>query len=151
MLRRARTRNSSASASTSLVHAATNPPPASAATDELPCQPGLVVLTWICWSTGVTPKAAGRQTCLVSWGREAGEKARLCADFLVERVTQVEEVHSGRGYQSHYGTRLHFGLGTCKHVDRVEVRWIGGGVDVLKNVPVDKLLTVTEGGATPKP
>ena len=24
---------------------------------------------------------------------------------------QIDEVHSGRGYQSHFGTRLHFGLG----------------------------------------
>jgi hypothetical protein len=60
-------------------------------------------------------------------------------------LTQIDEVHSGRGYQSHYGMRLHFGLGRRDHVDRVEVRWIGGGVDVLENVPVDRLLTVTEG------
>ena len=59
-------------------------------------------------------------------------------------LTQIDEVHSGRGYQSHYGTRLHFGLGKRKRIDRIEVRWIGGGVDVLKNVRVDKLLTITE-------
>ena len=60
-------------------------------------------------------------------------------------LTQIDEVHSGRGYQSHYGTRLHFGLGKRDRIDRIEVRWIGGGVDVLKNVPVDRLLTITEG------
>jgi hypothetical protein len=63
-------------------------------------------------------------------------------------LTQVDEVHSGRGYQSHYGMRLHFGLGKHERVDRIEVRWIGGGVDVLENVAVDRLLTITEGSTT---
>jgi hypothetical protein len=60
-------------------------------------------------------------------------------------LVQVDEIHSGRGYQSHWGSRLHFGLGKHAHVDRIEVRWIGGGVDVLENVKVDRLLTITEG------
>jgi hypothetical protein len=59
-------------------------------------------------------------------------------------LTLVDEVHSGRGYQSHWGSRLHFGLGPRDRVDRVEVRWIGGGVTVLENVAVDRLLTITE-------
>ncbi len=57
-------------------------------------------------------------------------------------LTQIDEVHSGHGYQSHFGMRLHFGLGKR---DRVEVRWIGGGIDVLKNVAVDRVLTIKEG------
>jgi len=57
----------------------------------------------------------------------------------------IDEVHSGRSYQSHFGTRLHFGLGRRERVDRIEVRWIGGGVDVLENVAVDRLLTISEG------
>jgi hypothetical protein len=60
-------------------------------------------------------------------------------------LKQVEEVHSGQGYQSHCGMQLHFGLGKRDHIDRVEVRWIGAGVDVLENVPVDRVLTITEG------
>jgi len=60
-------------------------------------------------------------------------------------LTLHDEVHSGRGYQSHYGTRLHFGLGARQKVDRIEVRWIGGSVDVLKDITVDQLLTITEG------
>jgi len=61
-------------------------------------------------------------------------------------LTQVAEVHSGRGYQSHYGTRLHFGLGRRNRVDRIEVRWIGGGADVVEGVDVDQLVTISEGG-----
>jgi len=62
-------------------------------------------------------------------------------------LTQVDEVHSGRGYQGHFGLRLHFGLGKRQRVDRVEVRWIGGGADVLENVRVDRILNITQGGA----
>jgi len=59
-------------------------------------------------------------------------------------LTLIDEVHSGRGYQSHYGMRLHFGLGNRDKVDRVEVHWIGGGIDVIKDVPADQLVAVTE-------
>jgi enediyne biosynthesis protein E4 len=64
-------------------------------------------------------------------------------------LTQVDEVHSGRGYQSHYGMYPHFGLGHRTRIDRIEVRWIGGGTEVLENVAVDRLLTITEGSSHP--
>ena len=70
-----------------------------------------------------------------------GARVRVVAGDLA----QVDEVHSGRGYQSHHGMRLHFGLGHRDRVDRIEVRWIGGGVDVFGEVGVDRLLTLVEG------
>lgn len=62
--------------------------------------------------------------------------------------TWIDEVHSGRGYQSHWGSRLHFGLGTQDRIRRVEIRWIGGGVDIWEGVPADRLITLTEGSGT---
>jgi len=59
-------------------------------------------------------------------------------------AVQLDEVHSGRGYQSHHGLRLHFGLGNREKIDRIEVRWVGGGVDVLENIDADRLVTITE-------
>ncbi|OHB65783.1 MAG: hypothetical protein A2V70_00750 [Planctomycetes bacterium RBG_13_63_9] len=59
-------------------------------------------------------------------------------------LTQIDEVHSGRGYQSHFGMRLHFGLGKRDRVDRIEVRWVGGAIDVLRDVRPDQVLTITE-------
>lgn len=60
----------------------------------------------------------------------------------------VDEVRSGRGYQSHFGTRLHFGLGKRDRVDRIEVRWLGGGTDIVEDVAaVDRVLTIVEGSA----
>ena len=69
-----------------------------------------------------------------------GARVKVTAGNLV----QVDEVHSGRGYQSHYGTRLHFGLGDHAHVDSIEVRWLGGGKDLVERVDADQLLTITE-------
>ena len=70
-----------------------------------------------------------------------GARVRVAAGDLV----QTAEVHSGRSYQSHFGSRLHFGLGPRDRVDRIEVRWIGGGLDVLENLPADRLLVIPEG------
>jgi hypothetical protein len=61
--------------------------------------------------------------------------------------TQLAEVHSGRGYQGHHGTRLHFGLGAQNHIDRIEVRWIGGTADVVRDLAADRILTIRQGGA----
>jgi hypothetical protein len=69
-----------------------------------------------------------------------GARVRVTAGDLI----QVAERHSGRGYQSHWGSRLHFGLGKRDRVDCIEVRWIGGGSDVVKNVDADRIVIVTE-------
>ncbi|MFO7906316.1 MAG: CRTAC1 family protein [Planctomycetota bacterium] len=61
-------------------------------------------------------------------------------------VTQTAERHGGRGYQSHFGNRLHFGLGNQEHVDRVEVRWIGGKTDVFESIPANQVLWLKEHG-----
>ena len=60
-------------------------------------------------------------------------------------LVQIDEVHSGRGYQSHYGTRLHFGLGRQNRVDRVEVRWPGGPVEVFAPLEADRRVTLVQG------
>ncbi len=60
-------------------------------------------------------------------------------------LSQIDEVHSGRGYQSHWGSRLYFGLGTHERVERIEVHWIGGGADVFEDLAVDRLMTLREG------
>jgi len=69
-------------------------------------------------------------------------------------LTQVDEVRSGRGYQSHFGTRLHFGLAGRKRIDKIRVYWpaVGkqkGHVDVLENVGVDRVVKIQEGEEGP--
>ncbi len=58
--------------------------------------------------------------------------------------TQMDEVHSGRGYQSDYGRRLHFGLKQTTRVDQIEIHWPSGQVQYLRDVPSDQLMTVIE-------
>jgi hypothetical protein len=42
--------------------------------------------------------------------------------------------------------RLHFGLGKRDRVDRIEVHWIGGGMDLLSDLRADQTVLVKEGG-----
>ncbi len=62
-------------------------------------------------------------------------------------LTQIDEIHSGRAYQSHFGMRLHSGLGHRTRVDRIEVCWIGGGVNVFENIATDQLIELSEDDA----
>ncbi len=41
--------------------------------------------------------------------------------------------------------RLHFGLGASTKADAVEVRWPTGKVEVFRDVPGDKLVSIREG------
>jgi hypothetical protein len=59
--------------------------------------------------------------------------------------TFVDEVHSGRGYQSHYGTRLHFGLGSHENINQIEVHWPGGKTETFQNIPSGQIIELTEG------
>lgn len=54
------------------------------------------------------------------------------------------EVHNGRGYQGHFGRRLHFGLGDVGPHVRLEVTWLGGGETVVDVVACDGVVTVVE-------
>jgi hypothetical protein len=65
--------------------------------------------------------------------------------------SQVAEVHSGRGYQSHFGSRLHFGLETHDRADRVEIHWLGGGVETVDAAAVNRRSTAIEGAGTASP
>ncbi|GIW96668.1 MAG: RNA-binding protein [Pirellulaceae bacterium] len=57
----------------------------------------------------------------------------------------VDEVHSGRGYQSDHGRWIHFGLGAAKRVDAIHVRWPSGRTDILSGAPINRSLTIIEG------
>jgi hypothetical protein len=59
---------------------------------------------------------------------------------------QIAEVHRGQGYQSQYGDRLHFGLGEAEKASRIEVQWLGGGVDVIDDPPGAPFVVIEEGG-----
>jgi len=59
--------------------------------------------------------------------------------------SQVDQVCAGRGYQSAEDLRLHFGLGTNRVIDRLEVRWPSGLTNVWTEFPADRVIRITEG------
>jgi hypothetical protein len=59
--------------------------------------------------------------------------------------TQVQEVRGGGSYFSQNDLRVHFGLGQATRVDRVGVRWPDGTEEQWKDVPIDRIVTLTEG------
>ncbi|HUR31099.1 MAG TPA: VCBS repeat-containing protein, partial [Saprospiraceae bacterium] len=55
---------------------------------------------------------------------------------------QINTMQTTRGYFSASEAILHFGLGAVAKVDSIKVYWDHKSVSVLKNVPVDKELTI---------
>jgi len=60
-------------------------------------------------------------------------------------MTQTSEIHSGGSYLSQNDLRVHFGLGAATKIDKVEIRWPSGLVEVLTNVASDRFYNVLEG------
>ena len=69
-----------------------------------------------------------------------GARVRLTA----AGVTQVRDIRSSSGYLSQSDPRAHFGLGSAKTVDQLEVRWPSGRVSTIQNVKANQILTVIE-------
>jgi hypothetical protein len=65
----------------------------------------------------------------------AGTKVKVTAGGK----TQILEVHCGRGYQSHFGKRLHFGLGSSLRIDSIEVMWHVGNTELFRNIVADRV------------
>jgi len=61
-------------------------------------------------------------------------------------LQQMEELRSGGSYFSQNDLRMHFGLEQAAKVDLVEVRWLSGQVDQFKDLAVNQLHVLQEGG-----
>jgi hypothetical protein len=64
---------------------------------------------------------------------------------LAGGMTQTDEVHSGGSYLSQNDTRLHFGLGSARKIDQVEIRWPSGAVETLGELDANQFYSVLEG------
>ncbi|MGB7168756.1 MAG: CRTAC1 family protein [Acidobacteriaceae bacterium] len=61
-------------------------------------------------------------------------------------LVQMDELRSGGSYFSQNDLRMHYGLEQAKQVDLLEIRWLSGQVDQLRNLAVNQLYVVEEGG-----
>jgi hypothetical protein len=57
----------------------------------------------------------------------------------------VQEVRSGSSYISNNDLRLHFGLGNSQAVDRIQVRWPNGKIEMFPGTGADCFVTLFEG------
>jgi hypothetical protein len=68
-------------------------------------------------------------------------RVRVTAGDLV----QLSEVLSGGSYLSQNDLRIHLGLGSLSKLDKAEILWPDGKVEVLKNLTADLFYLVREG------
>ena len=59
--------------------------------------------------------------------------------------TFVDQVTSGSSYLAQNDMRVHVGLGSATRMDRLEITWPDGRVEVMDNPPVNHVITVREG------
>ena len=61
-------------------------------------------------------------------------------------LVQMDELRSGGSYYSQNDMRIHFGLEQATKVDSVEIHWLSGRVDQVKDLDVNRLYVIQEGG-----
>ncbi len=65
----------------------------------------------------------------------------------IGETTQTQEVTAQTSYYSHNDLRLHFGLGTHKKVDSIQIRWATGDFETIKNISANQIITIKEGNS----
>ncbi|HIG55331.1 MAG TPA: CRTAC1 family protein [Candidatus Latescibacteria bacterium] len=70
----------------------------------------------------------------------AGTRIRL----QIAGQSQSRTVNGAASYLSHNDLRVHFGLGESEKVAQVEIIWPNGSVDIVEQVPANKLLVVRQ-------
>jgi hypothetical protein len=75
--------------------------------------------------------------------------AREATGALVRLISadkvQVRQLVGGGSFASASDRRLHFGIGTCSTVERLEIAWPSGNTSRVENVALDRWLTIIEG------
>jgi hypothetical protein len=58
--------------------------------------------------------------------------------------TLYNHVTTSIGFMSSSDRRVHFGLGSERSVTSIEVRWPSGVLQMLRDIPADQILNITE-------
>ncbi len=59
---------------------------------------------------------------------------------------QLRELRSGSSYQSQNALEVHFGVGKATKIDTLKIAWPGGRESELREIDVDRTVTVREPG-----
>ena len=91
----------------------------------------------------------GQRNHWISFQLQGVKSNRLALNTRVRttagHLVQLGEVISGGSYLSQNDLRLHFGLGDHESVDKAEVLWPDGKVEVVTNLAADRFYSVREG------
>ena len=60
-------------------------------------------------------------------------------------MAQLREVKAGSSYLGENYLRTHFGVAQTSRIDRLEVWWPSGRVDVLENLAANQIIIIHEG------
>ena len=84
----------------------------------------------------------------ITFALEGTKSNRLALNARVKAtagdLVQTGEVLSGGSYLSQNDLRIHFGLGSKDQVDRVEILWPDGRMEVRTNLAADRLYAIKE-------
>lgn len=72
-----------------------------------------------------------------------GARVRVSAGHRV----QTQELTSQSSYYSHNDPRMHFGVGTIRMIDQIEIRWPSGQTETIRQAPVNQIVRIREGSA----
>jgi enediyne biosynthesis protein E4 len=84
----------------------------------------------------------------ISFALEGTKCNRLALNARVKAtagdLVQTSEVQSGGSYLSQNDLRIHFGLGSREHVDKVEILWPDGKTEVRTNLAADHFYAIKQ-------
>jgi hypothetical protein len=86
----------------------------------------------------------GHHWLTVSLSQPGGNRAAWGARLTLQcgQHRRTVEARCPTSYLCSGDPRLHFGLGSCERIDRLEIRWPSGRVQVLEDLPADQHLVV---------
>jgi hypothetical protein len=70
-----------------------------------------------------------------------GAQIRITAE---DNSMQYNQVTTACGYAGASDSRVHFGLGASKIVREIDIKWPSRIHQVLRDIPVDQILTIKE-------
>ncbi|MCB0844886.1 MAG: CRTAC1 family protein, partial [Bacteroidetes bacterium] len=74
-----------------------------------------------------------------------GARIYLTAIIGGRKITQYREVGSNNTFLGQNDVRAHFGLGDAKEIEKVDIFWPSGVVDVIEKVEMDQIVIFEEG------
>ena len=77
-------------------------------------------------------------------GIGARVKVTTRLDGNMKATVQVQEVRAGSSYLSMDSIDLEFGLGDAAMVDEINIQWPSGRTQVIRDIPANQVLTITE-------